>query len=256
MDGTGPSGRVLDLSKMQILVIQMQALYVGAVTVAFDIAGELVPVHVFLCANEDSFPYIAQASLPVRYEVGGTAATTPATEMRAVCASVVSEGGDDIVEMPGRPSVSAGSFANSASAVLCAVRVKSTLNSIANQTVVIPEEVDVSVVDAGAWVLVLLNPEITAGTWTDMDAGSGLEESFAGNAGTDPTVHATNRGTVIDRFYVPASANTRLQRSVGIGGKVLMSYSHLLAAGDVLAVVVEGGATTDAFGSLRLRVIR
>jgi hypothetical protein len=54
---------------MQILVIGMQALYVGRVIVGFDIGGELIPVHQFLCANEEAFPYIAQASLPVRYEV-------------------------------------------------------------------------------------------------------------------------------------------------------------------------------------------
>jgi hypothetical protein len=224
--------------------------------VGFDIGGSLVPVHRFLCANEEAFPYIAQASLPVRYEVGGTAATTPATVMRAVCASVISEGGEDLLTLSGRPAVSSGTFSNLASAVLCAVRVKSTINSIANHAVVIPEEVDVNISDAAALVTVLLNPEITAGTWTDVSSASGLEESFAGNAGTDPTVHATNRGTVIEKFYVPASAAVRASRAVGLGGKVVMAYSHLLAAGDVLAVLVEGSATTDASGSLRLREIR
>jgi hypothetical protein len=81
-----------------------------------------------------------------------------------------------------------------------------------------------------------------------------VEESFAGNVGTDPTISAN--GTVIDRFYVPATATVRNQKTTGLAGKVVLAYSHLLAAGDVLAVLVEGGATTDAFGTLKWKEIR
>jgi hypothetical protein len=256
MDGTGPSGITLDLSRMQILVLALQALYVGRATVGFDIGGELIPVHQFLCANEESFPYIAQASLPVRYEVGGTAATGTDTVMHAVCASVISEGGADIANIPGRNYTSKGEFANLASAVVCAIRVKAQLNSINQNAVIIPTDVTVSIADAGAWISVLLNPEITAGTFTDVHTSSVVEESFAGNAGTDPTVHATNRGTIIDRFYVPAAANTKTEKTTGIAGKAVLAYSHLLASGDVIAILVEGGATTDAFGSLKWKEIR
>jgi len=250
-----PSGLTLDLSKMQILVIGMQALYVGRVIVGFDICGELVPVHQFLCANEEAFPYIAQASLPVRYEVGGTAATGTATVMHAVCSSVISEGGADLADIPARTFAATGTTANLASAVAVAIRCKPQLNGINQNAVVIPTEVDVSITDAGAWVSVLLNPTISAGTFEDVSAGaSTVEMSFAGNSGVDPTISAN--GTLIDRFYVPASAQAKAEKSASLGGKVVMAYSHLLGAGDVLAVLVEGSATTDSFVSIKWKEVR
>lgn len=39
MDGTGVSGKTLDVTKTQILVIDFQALYVGRVRIGFDIDG-------------------------------------------------------------------------------------------------------------------------------------------------------------------------------------------------------------------------
>lgn len=250
-----PSGLTLDLEKMQILVIGMQALYVGRVIVGFDIGGELIPVHQFTCANEEAFPYIAQASLPVRYEVGGTANTDAATVMHAVCASVISEGGADLALIPARTFAATGSTTNLASAVAVIIRCKQQLNSINQNAVVVPTEIDVSVADAGAWVSVLLNPTISAGTFEDVSTGmSTVEMSFAGNAGTDPTISAN--GTLIDRFYVPASAQARAEKSASLGGKVVLAYSHLLGVGDSLAVLVEGTAVTDSFVSVKWKEIR
>jgi hypothetical protein len=255
MDGTGPSRIILDLTKMQILVLSLQALYVGRAIVGFDVGGELIPVHEFKCANQEAFPYIAQASLPVRYEVGGTADTGTATVMHAVCASVISEGGADLADIPARTFVATGATANLASAVAVIIRCKAQFNSINQNAVVIPTEVDASVIDAGAWISVLLNPTISAGTFEDVSAGmSTVEMSFAGNAGTDPTISAN--GSLIDRFYVPASASARAEKSASLAGKTVLAYSHLLGAGDSLAVLVEGGATTDSFVSVKWKEIR
>jgi hypothetical protein len=137
--------------------------------------------------------------------------------------------------------------------VVCAIRCKAQLNSINQNAVVIPTEVEITIADAGAWVSILLNPTI-AGTFTDVSTLSVVEESFAGNAGTDPTISAN--GTIIDRFYVGTSNNNRNQKSTGLGGKVVIAYSHLLGAGDVMAVLVQGAAATDAFATLKWKEIR
>lgn len=256
MDGTGPSGLTLDLTKVQILVIAMQALYVGRVMVAFDINGELVPVHQFLCANNEAVPYIAQASLPIRYEVAATISTTGAVTLSAICGSVISEGGADLAAIPGRQFPSTGTLANTASGTVLVIRAKSTFNSINSNVIAMPTDLDVSVADAGCWINVRLNPTVTAGTFTDVGARSAFEESFAGNAGTDPTVN-TATGTLIDRFWLPASAAIRTNNSRGLSGKVVLCYSHLLAAGDVLSIDYDGGgATTDVQASLKWKEIR
>ena len=62
LDGTGPSGITLDITKTQILVIDIQALYVGRVRIGFDIGGQVIYAHEFLHSNIESFPTF---SLPI-----------------------------------------------------------------------------------------------------------------------------------------------------------------------------------------------
>lgn len=256
MDGTGASGKTLDLTKTQILVIALQALYVGRVIVGFDIDGDLIPVHQFTCANKEAFPYIAQASLPVRYEVTATAATTGAIAMTAICSSVISEGGKDLQDMSGREFVASGSVANAAAGTAIVIRCKEQLNSINQHAIVIPDALNVSVVDAGCWVEVRRNATVTAGDFADINAASTVEVSFAGNTGTDPVVTA-GTGTLIDRFYIPASNQQRTSADAGLTGKTVLAYSHLLGVGDTLSVIYNGGgSTTDVFASLKWKEIR
>lgn len=67
-DGKGPSGEVLDLTQIQILVIDAQMLYAGRVRVGFDIGGVLHWAHYFNIANESALPTMQTFNLPVRME--------------------------------------------------------------------------------------------------------------------------------------------------------------------------------------------
>lgn len=255
MDGTGPSGITLDLSKTQILAIPLQALYVGRAVVGFDIDGKFWPAHQFLHSNIKAQPYIQQASLPLRFEVEADSTAAPVT-MAGICGSVLSEGGADLQDMPGRQFVATGSLTSTAAGALIVIRSKEQLNSINQNAVVIPTDVDVTVTGAPCWIEVRRNATVTAGTFTDIDSLSTVEASFAGNAGTDPVVTA-GTGTLIDRFYVPAAATARVNKLSGITGKALLAYNHLLGSGDSLSVIWNGGTvSTDVHGSLKWKEIR
>ena len=89
LDGSGASGATLDVTKEQILVIDFQALYVGRVRMGFDIGGQIVYCHEFDHANSASYPYIQNASLPIR--VGMSCTGTVSTTMWFNCATVLSE---------------------------------------------------------------------------------------------------------------------------------------------------------------------
>ena len=91
LDGTGLSGYTLDPSKAQILWIDFEWLGVGSVRCGFIINGEYIVCHTFNNANEITAVYMTTAILPVRYEITSSAAL--AASMKAICASVVSEGG-------------------------------------------------------------------------------------------------------------------------------------------------------------------
>jgi hypothetical protein len=96
MDGTGPSGRILDLTKAQILWMDVEWLGLGSVRMGFVIDGEFVLCHTFHHANLVTSTYITTASLPLRYEIKNTGVTTSNSTMKQICSSVISEGGYEL----------------------------------------------------------------------------------------------------------------------------------------------------------------
>ena len=93
MDGTGPSGVTLDPTQNQIAYFAFEWLGVGSVEFGFVVDGAPMPVHRLLNANAGSAVYMRTPSLPVSYEIEGTVDDT----LEAICCSVMSEGGQDVV---------------------------------------------------------------------------------------------------------------------------------------------------------------
>lgn len=96
MDGTGPSGITLDITKAQILFMDFEWLGVGSVRCGFVIDGEFHTCHIFHHANIVTSTYITTASLPVRYEIFNTAGTVTSSTLKQICSSVISEGGYEL----------------------------------------------------------------------------------------------------------------------------------------------------------------
>jgi len=96
LDGTGNSGVTLDLTKSQILFIDIEWLGVGTVRCGFVINGAFVFAHKFHHANTDNIAngtYMTTACLPIRYEITNTGATSSASTLKQICTSVISSGG-------------------------------------------------------------------------------------------------------------------------------------------------------------------
>ena len=96
MDGSGPSGITLDLTKAQILFMDFEWLGVGTVRIGFVIDGNFYICHKFHHANLITSTYITTASLPVRYEITNTGVTTNSSTLKQICSSVISEGGYEL----------------------------------------------------------------------------------------------------------------------------------------------------------------
>lgn len=96
LNGTGPSGITLDLSKAQILYMDIEWLGVGTCRLGFIIDGVFVPAHNFNHANLIASTYITTASLPLRYEIENVAGTGSSSTMKQVCSTVISEGGYEL----------------------------------------------------------------------------------------------------------------------------------------------------------------
>lgn len=96
MDGTGPSGITLDITKAQILWSDVEWLGLGTVRMGFVINGHFVTCHAFNHSNIIATTYITTASLPLRYEIENTAATATASKLKQVCSTIMSEGGYEL----------------------------------------------------------------------------------------------------------------------------------------------------------------
>jgi hypothetical protein len=96
LDGTGVSGYTLDISKAQILWMDIEWLGLGTVRVGFVIDGNFVHCHSFHHANIIQSTYITTASLPLRYEIANTGITTSSSTLKQVCSTVISEGGYEL----------------------------------------------------------------------------------------------------------------------------------------------------------------
>jgi len=93
MDGTGPSKMTLDITKAQILWMDIEWLGLGTVRMGFVIDGKFILCHQFHHANLITSTYITTASLPLRYEIENTGATASNSTLKQICSTVISEGG-------------------------------------------------------------------------------------------------------------------------------------------------------------------
>ena len=96
MNGLGPSGITLNISKAQILWMDIEWLGLGTVRMGFVIDGKFIICHQFHHANLITSTYIATASLPLRYEIENTGATASNSTLKQICSTVLSEGGYEL----------------------------------------------------------------------------------------------------------------------------------------------------------------
>jgi len=96
LDGNGPSGITLDLSKVQIVWFDFEWLGSGTVRCGFVIDGVFIHCHSFQHANVTSGTYMTTACLPVRVELTNTDTTASSSTLKQICMTVISEGGYEI----------------------------------------------------------------------------------------------------------------------------------------------------------------
>jgi hypothetical protein len=181
LDGSGPSGLTLDITKSQILWLDMEWLGVGTVRIGFVINGEFITCHSFHHANLISPTYITTACLPLRYEITNTGATSGSSTLKQICSTVISEGGyqlyglqkavGTVVTAPYNMTV-AGTYYP-----VVSIRLKSTkLDSIS-----ILSALSVLPVSTGNynWKLVA-SGTTTGGTWSDPGSDASVEYNITG----------------------------------------------------------------------------
>jgi len=192
LDGTGPSKKVLDLSKTQIVFYDIEWLGVGSVRAGFVIDGQLIHCHSFHHANILSDVYMTTACLPIRYEIFNTAATSGESTLKQICSTVISEGGYDLRGRPrsvGHPVQTLYTLATAGTVYpLVTIRLKATrLDAI-----VIPKEISI-LGDGNAtryqWRLIMGGSVSGgSGTWVSVSDSDSVEYKLDATTLTGGTV--------------------------------------------------------------------
>lgn len=184
LDGTGPSLKTLDITKAQIMWMDIEWLGLGSVRMGFVIDGQLIHCHTFHHANLIGTTYITTASLPLRYEITNTGATASNSTLKQVCSTVISEGG---YELRGKQNA-VGTLITAPKALATAGTfypvVSLRLKSAALDAIVIPTAVSFLGQGNGInfnWKLIT-GASITTGAWTSAAADSAIEYTIAGTA--------------------------------------------------------------------------
>ncbi len=178
LDGTGASGITLDVTKAQIFWTDIEWLGVGTVRCGFVVNGQFIVCHSFHHANILNKVYMTSATLPLRYEL---ISTGPAATMRAICSTVMSEGGHSNRSFTRAigTALTGKDLSNTVYRPLVCLRMKST----ALDSIVVPTAFDVYGLQQAAFAYrIILNPTLTGASWTSADTDSTVEYDLSATA--------------------------------------------------------------------------
>jgi hypothetical protein len=221
LDGTGASGLTLDLTKAQILWMDLEWLGVGSVRVGFVINGQFIVCHTFNHANIIASTYITTASLPLRYEIFNTTETSGASTLKQICSTVISEGGYELrgkQQSIGTSITAPRTFAVAGTYYpIVALQLKTTrLDAIVIVTAA-------SLLGLGngknyQWRVVNGNVNVIGGSWVDASADSSVQYNITGTGVSGGRilasgyVNSSNQGSPSINILKEALFSNQLER--------------------------------------------
>jgi hypothetical protein len=238
LNGTGPSGITLDLTKTQILWFDIEWLGVGNVRCGFIINGQYVVCHTFQNANIGTVVYMQTSTLPLRYEISNTDTTASASTLTMICSTVISEGGYEQVSATqiARPDGNGATIAN-ATGLSFTPLVSIRINSSYFGAVIIPSIINFVATAQGNYEVVLVrNPTLTGATWAAGPISSGMVD-----VDTAATAMTATADGIVQTDYV-VSTN---QGSVPIVAP--FGYNFDLQIGVSASLSGNGFSTSDVF---------
>jgi len=244
---SSPSKLTLDISKAQIMFIDVEWLGLGTVRCGFVIDGQLIHCHSFHHANLITSTYMTTASLPLRQEIKNTGVTASNSTMKQVCSTVISEGGYELrgTQQAIGTAITAPKSLTTAGTYYPVVSIR--LKSTALDAVVIMTAL--SILGRGNGVdfnwQVISGGTITTGGWTSAAADSAVEYTISGTA--------ISGGRVLASGYVNSS--TQASPSIDVLKEALFKFqlernTFTGVATPLTLAIAAGTDTSTCFGSM------
>lgn len=203
-DGTGPSGRTIDLTKANILFLDIEWLGVGDVRVGFYVDGRPVVAHTFHNDNIHSTTYMTTACLPLRFEIENLSTTSSSSTAKQICNSVMSEAGYEGFSRRYNITKNGSSSTTLTTAGTQYPMIGIRLNSSRLDSIVVPSNISAVLEETASnkpdTVLyrILLNPTVTGGSWTT---------HYNGNVDYNITASSISGGTDLVGGYISSSGS-------------------------------------------------
>lgn len=217
LNGAGPSGYTLELTKTQILFMDFEWLGVGRARMGFVIDGKIIYCHAFNNTNNLSTVYMRTPVLPLRYKISGNGTQAQASTLTCICAAVSSEGGEQLIgrarsATSGTTDIAPPNTTNWT--IIKALR----LGSGGKSTTIRDWEVDIVNSDnnAVAEFAVIIDPTIAGGslTWSAV-TGSQMEQATGNQA-----LYAS-AGTILHGGFIAG----RVMETTGPGSRTSFGFS-------------------------------
>lgn len=248
LNGEGPSGITLDITKAQILFMDLEWLGVGTVRMGFVINGQFIICHEFNHANLIASTYITSATLPLRYEIKNVGATGSASTLKQICSTVIAEGGYELrgAQLSASTPITAAKSLATAGTLypVVAIQLKSTnLDAVAVVSAL-------SLMGQGnnekfQWQLLNGLTTVTGGSWVSAGAASSVEYNL--------TATAVSGGRVLASGYF--SSSNQGSPTIDISKAALLAFqlerNGLTGTPYQVVLAVQGANNTQSvFGSL------
>ena len=263
----------VDWTKSQILMMDFQSLKIGRIR--FYLVRNGIPVFIHQITNDNirATGYWQSPTLPISWTIYNDADNTymemgygddkngigiryviaknASATMRAVCATVKSEGGQPLLDMNGYPfTANNAQTAKTVSTTLIpllSIQMASTFNSLTNRGLAIPMDFDISTNNPIRYEI-LYRPTLTGPSWSAVGANSFMNY--------DVTASAVTGGVVVDSGYVSTAKNLNTSLS-GLLGRTIMSLGRT-ATSDILTIAAIRTSGTDAtvLSALKWKEIR
>ena len=236
LDGTGPSGYDLNVTKSNILFMDFEWLGVGAVRVGFVIDGKFIVAHTFYNANSLTTVYMQTANLPIRYEIETLDSISSAATLQQICSTVMSEGGyypSGVTQLVRTADIATGVTLTTANTFynLATIRIKSGRP----YAVIVPSGVD---------VLNISNNDFEFGLFINATPSSAFSyTSYDDNIEYDlTTVNLTSIGTQVACGYLGGKTAPSV-----FGGADFINWAYQLGqtiggVSEVLTLAVRSGS--------------
>jgi hypothetical protein len=244
---SSPSGITLDLTKAQIMFIDVEWLGLGTVRCGFVIDGRLIHCHSFNHANYISSTYMTTASLPLRYEIKNTGVTASSTTLKQVCSSVISEGGYELRGTQQSIGLSANSALNLPVASTFYPVISIRLKQERQDAIVILTALSILGIGNNARFRykIINNPTLGNTSWTSAGADTSVEYDMSANTVTGGRtlasgyLAASTQSTVTIDALKEALFKFQLERNAltGTSYPLTIAIESAVANDDVLATL-------------------